>query len=250
MSNLQASGERITGLSIRRNVELTARDLGCGIRLLSLTGLDDLTVLVDPLDVVIQVLCDRQTGSVGLNLITDVRPVVGSVLVNNVKLQSLRSKDNVPAGVGISGVTDEGTVATEELCVSTSFQISTEAWACPLAKGPRVQRTDVVRQRLAVLAKNADVAPVHVDMLGARKAVTPIALTVGASQLAKLVCRHKSTRLVVIAIETLPPQLEFTVCTGGGGHGFCNPAFRISSYLLINPLLQALLIGRSPPLAT
>ena len=72
----------------------------------------------------------------------------------------------------------------------------------------------------------------------------------GTCELAELVCRHESTRLVVVTVETLPAQLKLTVSAGGGGQGFCDPAFWIRRYLLINPLLQTLLINRGPALAT
>ena len=162
---LQTSGERVTSLGIRRNIQRTARNLGGGISLSGLAGLNDLAVLVDPLDVVVQVVRNRQAGSVGLDLVANRCPVVSGVLLHHVELQSLRNKRNVPARVAIGGVTNEGTVATEELSVSASIQVSTEARARPLAKRPRVQRTDVIRQRVAVLVKDTDVAPVHVDML-------------------------------------------------------------------------------------
>ena len=176
-SDLQASSERVASLSVCRYIERATRNLGCRVRLSGRTRLLDVTVLVHPLDVVVEVLSDRQTGSIGLNRVADCRPVIGGVLVNHIELQSLRSKRDVPACVAISGVTDEGTIATEELRVSARIQISTEARARPLAEGPRVQHTDVVRQRLAVLAENADVAPVHVYMLGVRKNVGPRSLT-------------------------------------------------------------------------
>ena len=250
VSNLQASSERVTGLGIRWNLELAARDHGCGVSLTGFTRLDDLAVLVDPLDVVAQVIGDRKASSIGLDLITEVGPVVSGVLVDNIELQGLRSKRDVPAGVAVSGVTDERAVTTEELRVCASIQVSTETRASPLAKGPRIQRADVVRKRLAVLAVDADVAPVHIDVLGVRKTVSPVALAMGTCELAELVCRHESTRLVVVTVETLPAQLKLTVSAGGGGQGFCDPAFWIRRYLLINPLLQTLLINRGPALAT
>ena len=177
-------------------------------------------------------------------------PVVRSVLINHIELQRLRSKRDVPTGVVISGVTDEGTVAAKELCVTARIQVSTEARARPLTKRPRVQCTDIVRQRLAILAKNADVAPVHVDVLGVEATVLPSSLLVGTCELAELVFRHNSTALVGVAVDTLPAQLELTVRAGGGGQGFCNPGFWIRCYLLVNPALQALLILNSPALTT
>ena len=166
VSNLQTSRKRITRLSIRRNLELTARDLGCGVSLDSITLLDRIAALVKPLNVVVQVIRDRKASSIGLDLVTELGPVVRSVLINNVELQGLRSKRDVPASVATSSVTNESTITTEELRVSTSLQITTEARTSPLAKRPRVQHTNVVRQRLTVLAKNADVAPMHIDVLG------------------------------------------------------------------------------------
>ena len=136
------------------------------------------------------------------------------------------------------------------MCTTASIQVSTEARACPLAKGPRVKRTDVVRQRVAVLVKNADVAPVHVDVLGVEATVLPSSLLVGTCELAELVFRHNSTALVGVAVDTLPAQLELTVRAGGGGQGFCNPGFWILCYPLVNPALQALLILNSPALTT
>ena len=70
-----------------------------------------------------------------------------------------------------------------------------------------------------------------------------------AGKLAELIFRHQSTRLVVIAIEALPPQLERAVSASSGRHGLCDPAFWISSNLFIDPLLQPLLISRGPALA-
>ena len=250
VSNLQASSERVTRLGVHWNLELAARDHGCGVGLVGLTRLDDLAVLVDPLDVVVQVIGDRKASSIGLDLITERGPVVSGVLVDNVELQSLRSKSDVPTGVAISGITNVGTVTTEELCVSTSIQVSTEARARPLAKRPRVQRTDVVRQRVAILVKNADVAPVHIDVLGIQGTVSPSSLTVGTCELSGLICRNNSTAVVGVAVDTLPPQLELTVSTGGGGQSFCDPGFWIRCYLLVNPALQALLILDSPALTT
>ena len=128
-----------------RNGERTAWDLGCGISFSGVTGLDDFAVLVYPLDVVGQILGNRQTGGIRLNRIADRGPVISSVLIHYIELQGLRRKRDVPARVAISGVTNEGAVATEELCVTASVQISAEARARPLAKSPRIQRTDIVR---------------------------------------------------------------------------------------------------------
>ena len=90
----------------------------------------------------------------------------------------------------------------------------------------------------------------HIDVLGLGVAVNPGTLTVGTCELAELLFRHKSTRLVVVTIKPLPAQLEPTISTGRGSQSLCDPAFRIRSNLLINPLLQTLLIGRGPTLAT
>ena len=72
-------------------------------------------------------------------------------------------------------------------------------------------------------------------------------------QLMQLVCRWVNATTgarVVISIQPLPTQLELTVCASSGGHGFCDPTLWIRSYLLINPLLKPLFIGRSPTLAS
>ena len=137
------------------------------------------------------------------------------------------------------------------MCTTASVQVNTEARACPLAESPRVQCADVVRKRLAVLAKNADVAPVHIDVLGLGVAVKPGSLAVGTCELAELVFRHRQRlRLVGVAVDTLPPQLELTVSAGGGGQGFCDPACWIRCHLLIDPLLQTLLVDKSPTVPT
>ena len=250
LSNLQTSSKRITRLGIRRDSKLTARDLGGCIHLGGWALLYRVAVLVIPLNVVVQVLGKRQTRRIRLNLIPDRCPIVSGVLINHIKLQRLRSKRDVPTGVAVGSVTDQGTVTTEELRVSTSIQISTEAWARPLAKRPRVQRTDIVWQWVAVLVKNADVAPVHVDVLGARKAVRPVALVMRTRQGAKLVLWNNSATVVGVAVDTLPAQLEMTISTSGGSQSFCDPLFRVLGNLLINPLLQPLLISRSPVFAT
>ena len=90
----------------------------------------------------------------------------------------------------------------------------------------------------------------HVDVLGVEATVLPSSLLVGTCELAELVCRHDSTAVVGVSVDTLPAQLELTVSAGGGGQGFCDPAFWIRYHLLIDPLLQTLLISRGPALAT
>ena len=160
-------------MGIRRNVEGTAWDLGRGISLSGLTGLDGFAVLVYPLDVVGQILSDRQTRGISLNRITDRCPVISGVLIHHIELQGLRRKRDVPTRVAIGGVSNERAVATEELCVTTSAQISAEAWARPLAKRPRIQHTGIVWKRRTISIKNAEVAPVHIDVLGPKVAVSP-----------------------------------------------------------------------------
>ena len=106
VSKLQASSERITSLGILRDIERTAWDLGRGISFSGLTGLDDFAGLVYPLDVVGQILSDRQTGGISLNRIADRCPVISGVLIHYIELQGLRRKRDVPTRVAISGVTN------------------------------------------------------------------------------------------------------------------------------------------------
>ena len=93
-------------MGIRRNFEGTAWDLGCGISFSGLTGLDAFAVLIYPLDVVGQILSDRQARGISLNRIADRRPVIGGVLIHYIELQGLRRKRDVPTRVCISGVTN------------------------------------------------------------------------------------------------------------------------------------------------
>ncbi len=250
LSDLQTSSERITRLCIRRNIELTARDLGSFIHLGGWALLYRVAVLVIPLNVVVQVLGKRQTRSIRLYLVTNRCPVISGVLIHHIKLQRLRRKRDVPTGVAVGSVTDQGTVTTEELRVSTSIQISTEAWASPLTKRPRVQHTNIIRQWVAGLVINADVAPVHVHVLGVQVTVSPRPLVMRTSQGAKLALWNNSAAVVGVAVDTLPAQLELTISTSGGSQGLCDPLFRVLGNLLINPLLQPLLISRSPVFAT
>ena len=69
----------------------------------------------------------------------------------------------------------------------------------------------------------------------------------------QLVCRRVDTATgsrVVVAVQALPVQLECAVSSGGGVDRLCDPAFRVGSYLLVNPLLQTRFVFRSPTAAT
>ena len=249
ISKLQASSERITSLGIRRNLEGAAGDLSRSISFSGLTGLDDFAALVYPLDVVGQILSDRQTGGISLNRIADRCPVISGVLIHYIELQGLRRKRDVPTRVAIGGALNQDTVATEELCVSASVQISAEARARPLAKSPRIQRANIFWKRLTISAKNAEVAPVHIDVLGLKVTVKPGTFFPRTSQLMQLCSRrvNATTRTsVVVTVDALPEQLEPTISASSGGNRLGNPAFWIRSYLLINPALQTLFVSRSP----
>ena len=145
-------------------------------------------------------------------------------------------------------------MTAEKLRVITRAQVSAEAWASPLAERPRIQHTDIIRQRLlAILAQDADVAPMRVDVLrsgigkGIIDNIFPVAFVPGTSQFVLLLFGNVPTSAVVtVTVDTLPEQLETTISTSRGGHCLSNPAFRIGCYLLINPTLQASLINSGP----
>ena len=62
-------------------------------------------------------------------------------------------------------------------------------------------------------------------------------------------CRRVNTAAaagVVIAVKTLPAQLETPISTSRGGHGLSDPLLWVLSNLLVNPLLQTSLINSGP----
>ena len=87
---------------------------------MSFTRLDDFAVLVDPLDVVVQVLSERQTGRISLDLFAHHRPVIGGVFVNHIELQGLRNKRDVPVRVNVIAVQDLVSLTTEVLGVTST----------------------------------------------------------------------------------------------------------------------------------
>lgn len=65
----------------------------------------------------------------------------------------------------------------------------------------------------------------------------------------ELVRGHGALAVPGLTVQSAPVQLERTISSGCGFNGFCNPSLWISSYLLVNPLLQTLLVFNSPTLA-
>ena len=244
---VQTRSKRITVLNISRHRQRARLNRRIRIRHHRSTRTYRIAILISPLDEVLKTFTNRQTSRQRLNGLTNTSPIVIGVLLQNIKLQRRRIQRNIPIAIRRRTRRNQCTVATKDLGRRTRI------WAIPMTQRPRIQRTNIIRQDIAVLIQNLHIRPVGIDVLRRTVTRSPAALIMRISKRVQLARRRsQATRsaLPAIAPQTLPVQTEVTLSIRGGLHRLSNPPLRISRYLLINPTLQTLLIINSPPLAT